>query len=61
MQAFGAATKAAYERDPGGDPARQTKVTAIVARYDGLKNEMRGPMFIDSLCKEYDEPLAVYE
>jgi hypothetical protein len=61
QKAFGAAVKASFERDPGGDAGRQAKVQAIIARYADLKKSTNGSYIIDMLCKENDELLAVYK
>jgi hypothetical protein len=61
QKAFSAAAKAAFERDPGGDAARQSQLQAIVARYSGLKTTTNGGYAIDMLCKENDELLAIYK
>lgn len=61
QKAFGDAAKAAYERDPGGDEARQAKVRQVIERYSGLKNSTNGHYIIDMICKENDELLAIYK
>lgn len=58
--AFSLATKAAFERDPDGDPARQARVREITERYTPLAQKAGANAF-DVLCKEYDELLAVYK
>ena len=62
QRAFGDATKAAFQRDPGGDAARQAKVEEVTAHYySTLKNAANGSYIIDMLCKENDELLAIYK
>lgn len=61
QKAFADAAKAAYQRDPGGDEARQAKVRAVIERYSGLKNSTNGSYIIDMICKENDELLAIYK
>ena len=61
QKAFAEATKAAYQRDPGGDEARQAKVRQVIERYSGLKNSINGRYIIDMICKENDELLAIYK
>ena len=61
QKAFAAATKAAFDRDPGGDAARQAKVKLVIERYSSLKSSSNGSYIIDMMCKENDELLAVYE
>jgi hypothetical protein len=61
QKAFADAAKAAYERDPGGDEARQAKVKLVIERYSGLKNSTNGRYIIDMICKENDELLAIYK
>ena len=60
QRALGDAVKAALDRDPGGDPARQTRAQTIIDRYSGLKPGPGGYL-IDMLCKENDELIAVYK
>ena len=60
-QVFAEAAKAAYQRDPGGDEARQAKVKLVIERYSGLKNSTNGRYIIDMICKENDELLAIYK
>jgi hypothetical protein len=57
---FALATKAAFERDPGGDPARQARVREITERYAPQVQKSGGTAF-DLLCREYDALLAVYK
>ena len=54
QKAFADAAKAAYQRDPGGDEARQAKVKQVIERYSGLKNSTNGRYIIDMICKEND-------
>ena len=61
QKAFAEATKAAFERDPGGDAARQAKLKLVIERYSGLKNSTNGSYIIDMICKENDELLAIYK
>ncbi|MBV8925926.1 MAG: hypothetical protein JOZ74_11215 [Bradyrhizobium sp.] len=61
QKAFAQATKAAFDRDPGGDAARQAKVRLVIARYSELKNSTNGSYIIDMTCKENDELLAIYK
>jgi hypothetical protein len=61
QKAFSDAVKAAYERDPGGDAARQARVQGVIGRYANLKNGSDGRYIIDMLCKENDELLAIYK
>jgi hypothetical protein len=61
QKAFAEAAKAAYQRDPGGDEARQAKVKQVIERYSGLKNSTNGRYIIDMICKENDELLAIYK
>jgi hypothetical protein len=61
QNAFAAAAKAAYQRDPEGDEARQAKVKQVIERYSGLKNSTNGRYIIDMICKENDELLAIYK
>jgi hypothetical protein len=59
QRAYADAAKAAYERDPGGDAARQESVQAVIARY---KDKMTGgAAAIDAICKENDELLTIYK
>ena len=61
QKAFAEAAKAAYQRDPSGDEARQAKVKQVIERYSGLKNSTNGRYIIDMICKENDELLAIYK
>jgi hypothetical protein len=62
QKAFSDAVKAAFERDPGGDAARQAQVQAVIGRFSSsLKNPTNGGAAIDMLCKENDELLAIYK
>ena len=61
QKAFAVAAKAAYQRDPGGDDARQAKVKQVIERYSALKNSTNGRYIIDTICKENDELLAIYK
>lgn len=61
QKAFAEAAKAAYQREPGGDEARQAKVKQVIERYSGLKNGTNGSYIIDMICKENDELLAIYK
>jgi hypothetical protein len=61
QKAFAEAAKAAYQRDPGGDEARQAKVKQVIERYSGLKNSTNGRYIVDMICKENDELLAIYQ
>jgi hypothetical protein len=61
QKAFAEAAKVAYQRDPGGDEARQAKVKQVIERYSGLKNSTNGSYIIDMICKENDELLAIYK
>jgi hypothetical protein len=61
QKAFAEATKAAFDRDPGGDAARQAKVKFVIERYSGLKSSSNGSYIIDMMCKENDELRAIYE
>jgi hypothetical protein len=61
QKAFGEATKAAYERDPGGDATRQAKVRQVIERYSDLRNSTNGSYIIDMICKQHDELLAIYK
>jgi hypothetical protein len=61
QKAFAEAAKAAYQRDPGGDEARQAKVKQVIERYSGLKSSTNGSYIIDMICKENDELLAIYK
>ena len=61
QKAFATATKAAFDRDPSGDAARQEKVRAVIERYKDLKNSTNGSYIIDQICKEHDELLAIYK
>lgn len=58
--ALALATKAAFERDPAGDLARQARLRAITDRYVPL-TQKGGAQVLDVLCEEYDELLAVYK
>jgi hypothetical protein len=60
QRAFANATKAAFERDPGGDATRQAKVKLVIERYSGLKSSSNGSYIIDMTCKENDELLVIY-
>ena len=59
QRAFADAAKAAYERDPGGDAARQASVKAVVARY--VEKMSGGAAAIDAMCRENDELLTIYK
>jgi hypothetical protein len=61
QKAFAAAAKSAFERDPGGDAARQEKAKLVIDRYRGLKTSTNGSYLIDMICKENDELLAIYK
>jgi hypothetical protein len=61
MNAVTQASMAAFANHPGEDTARQDRVQAIISRYAGLKNEAGGAAALDTLCREYDELLAVYK
>ena len=61
QKAFADAAKAAYQRDPGGDEARQAKMKQVIERYSDLKNSTNGRYIIDMICKENDELLAIYK
>ena len=61
QRAFSDAVKAAFERDPGGDAARQAQVQVVFGRYKGLMTASNGSSAIDMLCKENDELLAIYK
>lgn len=61
QKAFAKATKAAYDRDPGGDAARQEKSKLVIDRYKNLKDSRNGNYIIDMTCKENDELLAIYK
>ncbi len=61
QKAFADAAKAAYQRDPGGDEARQAKMRQVIERYSDLKNSTNGRYIIDMICKENDELLAIYK
>jgi hypothetical protein len=62
QRAYGDATTAAFQRDPGGDAARRAKVEDVTRRYySDLKNATNGSYIIDMLCKENDELLAIYK
>jgi len=62
QKAFGEAAKVAFQRDPGGDTARQARVQEITARYyASFKNVTHGGSIIDALCREHDELLAIYK
>ena len=61
QKAFAAATKEAFDRDPGGDAARQEKVRTVIERYKDVKNSSNGSYIIDMICKENDELLAIYK
>ncbi|MBV9456344.1 MAG: hypothetical protein JO141_02325 [Bradyrhizobium sp.] len=61
QNAFAAAAKTAFERDPGGDAARQAQLKLVIDRYSGLKNSTNGSYIIDMMCKENDELLAIYK
>src|ERR1700730_3231618 len=60
QKAYGDAVKAAFDRDPGGDSARQAQAQVVIGRYSGLKPGPGG-YIIDMLCKENDELLAIYK
>jgi hypothetical protein len=61
QKAFAEAAKAAYQRDPGGDEARQAKMRQVIERYSDLKNSTNGRYIIDMICKENDALLAIYK
>ena len=61
QKAFAEAVKAAFERDPSGDPARQARAQAVIGRYADLKKTGNGSQVIDLLCKENDELAAIYK
>jgi hypothetical protein len=60
QKAYGDAVKAAFDRDPSGDQARQAQAMVVIGRYSGLKPGINGGYIIDMLCKENDELLAIY-
>jgi len=61
QKAFSEAVKAAFERDPSGDSARQARVREVIGRYGDLKKSRDGSQVIDLLCKENDELIAIYK
>ena len=61
QKAYADAVKVAFNRDPGGDEARQAKARQIIERYSTLKNSTNGGYIIDQICKENDELLAIYK
>ncbi len=60
MRAILPASKAAYERDPGGNANRQAQAQSIIARYAALKNSSGGQNVLDMICRENDELLGLY-
>jgi uncharacterized membrane protein YeiH len=61
QKAYADAVKVAFDRDPGGDAARQAQVRVVIGRYSGLKAGPNGGYIIDMLCKENDELFAIYK
>jgi hypothetical protein len=62
QKAYGDAVKAAFDRDPAGDPARQARAQAVIARYGQLaKSSTNGGTLIDMICRENEELLAIYQ
>jgi hypothetical protein len=61
MNAVTAASMAAFANRPEEDTARQNRVQEIIGRYATPKNEAGGAAALDTLCREYDELLAVYK
>jgi hypothetical protein len=61
QKAYGDAVKAAFARDPAGDPARQARMQAVVARYGELVKSTNGAYLIDMMCRENEELLAIYK
>jgi hypothetical protein len=62
QKAYSEAVKTAFARDPAGDAARRAKVQDVVAHYvASLKNVTHGSTIIDTMCRENDELLAIYQ
>jgi hypothetical protein len=55
------AVKAAYDRDPAGDPARQARVKEVLERYKDVGKMTNGPAILDIICKENDELTMIYK
>jgi len=62
QKAYSEAVKTAFARDPAGDAARRAKVQDVIARYvAALKSETHGSTIIDTMCRENEELLAIYQ
>ena len=61
QKAYADAVKAAYDRDPAGDPARQARVKEVLERYKDVGKMTNGPAILDMICKENDELTMIYK